>query len=138
MIIFIWWMLFWLSNALLQLDIKSHPFFFGNWLILSWNFCFNATTSISLWLFLNSGFGCCQVNTGVKDNMMQSFFLAETLKYLYLLFSPPSVMPLDQWVFNTEAHPIRIVTRHDGEDSKNTGEQRKPKLKLRSRKEGRP
>ena len=34
---------------------------------------------------------------------MQSFFLAETLKYLYLLFSPPSVISLDEWVFNTEA-----------------------------------
>jgi len=39
---------------------------------------------------------------------MQSFFLAETLKYLYLLFSPPEVMPLDEWVFNTEAHPFRL------------------------------
>ncbi|OMO81738.1 Glycoside hydrolase, family 47 [Corchorus olitorius] len=55
--------------------------------------------------------GLKDVNTGIKDNMMQSFFLAETLKYLYLLFSPPSVIPLDEWVFNTEAHPLRIVTR---------------------------
>ncbi|XVF19043.1 hypothetical protein REPUB_Repub11eG0076400 [Reevesia pubescens] len=54
--------------------------------------------------------GLKDVNTGVKDNMMQSFFLAETLKYLYLLFSPPSVIPLDEWVFNTEAHPLKIVT----------------------------
>lgn len=52
-----------------------------------------------------------QVSTGVKDNLMQSFFLAETLKYLYLLFSPPSFLSLDKWVFNTEAHPLRIVTR---------------------------
>ena len=81
--------------------------------------------------------GCFQVNTGVKDNMMQSFFLAETLKYFYLLFSPPSVIPLDEWVFNTEAHPIRIVTRHDVGDFKNMDEKQKPKLKLRSRKEGR-
>ncbi|XRA97022.1 mannosyl-oligosaccharide alpha-1,2-mannosidase [Pycnococcus provasolii] len=43
-----------------------------------------------------------------KDDTMQSFFLAETLKYLYLLFSPDDVVPLDEWVFNTEAHPIRI------------------------------
>ncbi len=42
---------------------------------------------------------------------MQSFFLAETLKYLYLLFSPSTVIPLDEWVFNTEAHPVRIVPR---------------------------
>jgi mannosyl-oligosaccharide alpha-1,2-mannosidase len=54
-----------------------------------------------------------QVNTGEKDNMMQSFFLAETLKYLYLLFSPPSVISFDEWVFNTEAHPLRIVLTHD-------------------------
>jgi mannosyl-oligosaccharide alpha-1,2-mannosidase len=54
-----------------------------------------------------------QVNTGEKDNMMQSFFLAETFKYLYLLFSPPSVISFDEWVFNTEAHPLRIVPIHD-------------------------
>lgn len=87
---------------------------------------------------IESGYvGLKDVNSGVKDNMMQSFFLAETLKYLYLLFSPPSVIPLDEWVFNTEAHPLRIVPRHDGEDFKNTGEKQKPKLKLRGRKEGR-
>jgi len=54
-----------------------------------------------------------QVNSGEKDDMMQSFFLAETLKYLYLLFSPSTVIPLDEWVFNTEAHPVRIVSRVD-------------------------
>ncbi|KAJ2699506.1 hypothetical protein FB645_005298 [Coemansia sp. IMI 203386] len=40
---------------------------------------------------------------------MESFFLAETLKYLYLLFSPIDVLPLDEYVFNTEAHPFKIV-----------------------------
>ncbi|KAD2394000.1 hypothetical protein E3N88_40977 [Mikania micrantha] len=61
---------------------------------------------------VESGYvGLKDVNTGVKDNMMQSFFLAETLKYLYLLFSPPSVISLDEWVFNTEAHPLKIVPR---------------------------
>nr|NP_001259402.1 alpha-Mannosidase class I a, isoform P [Drosophila melanogaster]NP_511105.2 alpha-Mannosidase class I a, isoform K [Drosophila melanogaster]AAF46571.3 alpha-Mannosidase class I a, isoform K [Drosophila melanogaster]AGB95245.1 alpha-Mannosidase class I a, isoform P [Drosophila melanogaster] len=43
-----------------------------------------------------------------KDDVQQSFFLAETLKYLYLLFSDDSVLPLDEWVFNTEAHPLPI------------------------------
>ena len=42
------------------------------------------------------------------DNKMQSWFLAETLKYLYLLFSPSDVLSLDEWVFNTEAHPMMI------------------------------
>ncbi|KAG8525461.1 uncharacterized protein KY384_009105 [Bacidia gigantensis] len=38
-----------------------------------------------------------------KDNM-ESFWLAETLKYFYLLFSPPDFLPLTSVVFNTEAH----------------------------------
>ncbi|KAH8957890.1 hypothetical protein BDL97_07G115200 [Sphagnum fallax] len=57
--------------------------------------------------------GLRDVRTGEKDDMMQSFFLAETLKYFYLLFSPSSVIPLDKWVFNTEAHPLRIIPRVD-------------------------
>ncbi|WOL18303.1 mannosyl-oligosaccharide 1,2-alpha-mannosidase MNS1 [Canna indica] len=63
---------------------------------------------------IDSGYvGLKDVNTGDKDDMMQSFFLAETLKYLYLLFSPPSVISFDEWVFNTEAHPLKIVARND-------------------------
>uniref|UniRef100_A0A8C4N369 alpha-1,2-Mannosidase n=1 Tax=Eptatretus burgeri TaxID=7764 RepID=A0A8C4N369_EPTBU len=45
------------------------------------------------------------------DDVQQSFFLAETLKYLYLLFSDDSVLPLDQWVFSTEAHPLPVIPR---------------------------
>ncbi|KAK7255060.1 hypothetical protein RIF29_28462 [Crotalaria pallida] len=87
---------------------------------------------------VESGYvGLKDVNTGVKDNMMQSFFLAETLKYLYLLFSPSSVIPLDQWVFNTEAHPLRIVTRNEEGHFDTLNEKHKPFTKLRGRKEGR-
>jgi mannosyl-oligosaccharide alpha-1,2-mannosidase len=43
------------------------------------------------------------------DNM-ESFWLAETLKYFYLLFAPPDVVSLDEWVFNTEAHPFKRPT----------------------------
>lgn len=43
-----------------------------------------------------------------KKNEMPSFFMAETLKYLYLLFREEDLIPLDQWVFNTEAHPLPI------------------------------
>ncbi|XP_060801747.1 mannosyl-oligosaccharide alpha-1,2-mannosidase IA isoform X2 [Amyelois transitella] len=42
------------------------------------------------------------------DDVQQSFFLAETLKYLYLLFSDDDLLPLEQWVFNTEAHPFPV------------------------------
>ncbi|KAG9146800.1 hypothetical protein Leryth_005127 [Lithospermum erythrorhizon] len=88
---------------------------------------------------IESGYvGLKDVNTGVQDNMMQSFFLAETLKYLYLLFSPPSVIPLDEWVFNTEAHPIKIVTRHDPVVTFGASdEQERTRTRTRGRKEGR-
>lgn len=43
-----------------------------------------------------------------QDDVQQSFFLAESLKYLYLLYSDDSLLPLDEWVFNTEAHPLPI------------------------------
>ncbi|XP_034269398.1 mannosyl-oligosaccharide 1,2-alpha-mannosidase IC isoform X2 [Pantherophis guttatus] len=46
--------------------------------------------------------------TPSHDNMQQSFFLAETLKYLYLLFSEDDVLSLKDWVFNTEAHPLPV------------------------------
>ena len=36
-----------------------------------------------------------------------SFWLAETLKYFYLLYSEPNLVSLDEWVFNTEAHPFK-------------------------------
>lgn len=38
---------------------------------------------------------------------MESFWVAETLKYFYLLFSEPSVISLDDYVLNTEAHPLK-------------------------------
>jgi hypothetical protein len=51
------------------------------------------------------------VNTknGGVDNRMESFFLAETLKYLYLAQDPDNEIDvLHKYVFNTEAHPTRI------------------------------
>lgn len=45
------------------------------------------------------------------DNM-ESFVLAETFKYLYLLFSPDTLLPLDRFVFTTEAHPLRIIAKN--------------------------
>ncbi|XP_076614682.1 endoplasmic reticulum mannosyl-oligosaccharide 1,2-alpha-mannosidase [Chaetodon auriga] len=48
------------------------------------------------------------VNPGPRDKM-ESFFLGETLKYLYLLFSDDmELLSLDKYVFNTEAHPVPI------------------------------
>lgn len=50
------------------------------------------------------------VVTKEKGDWMPSFFLAETLKYLYLLFSDSNL--LENAVFNTEAHPLE--RRHPG------------------------
>ncbi|GKT43533.1 endoplasmic reticulum mannosyl-oligosaccharide 1,2-alpha-mannosidase [Colletotrichum spaethianum] len=38
---------------------------------------------------------------------MESFWMGETLKYFYLIFSEPGLVSLDEFVFNTEAHPFR-------------------------------
>jgi mannosyl-oligosaccharide alpha-1,2-mannosidase len=42
-----------------------------------------------------------------KTNTQESFWLAETLKYLFLIFDDPERISLDEWVFNTEAHPLK-------------------------------
>ncbi|EEH22319.1 hypothetical protein PABG_04530 [Paracoccidioides brasiliensis Pb03] len=55
-------------------------------------------------------------NSAIKDvtskapmfmNEMESFWFAETLKYCYLLFSNPALVSLDEYVLNTEAHPLK-------------------------------
>lgn len=47
------------------------------------------------------------VITKEQSDRMESYFLAETLKYLYLLFAPPETLDFHHVIFNTEAHPIR-------------------------------
>lgn len=47
------------------------------------------------------------VETMEKGDLMPSYFLAETLKYLYLLFAPDSALDMNKVVFNTEAHPLK-------------------------------
>lgn len=61
----------------------------------------------------------------LRDNM-ESFWLAETLKYFYLLFSPDNLLPLDKIVINTEAHPF---PRFDMGPLFSTGWKRKPRDK---------
>lgn len=45
-----------------------------------------------------------------RRDKMETFFMGETLKYLYLLFGDSNVIPLNKYVFNSEAHPIPITT----------------------------
>ena len=68
----------------------------------------------------------CKVKTGgytsvmhtersraMQINFQDSYFLAETLKYLYLIFSGSDILPTDQWIFNTEAHPLKVWTEEE-------------------------
>ncbi|KAL7948423.1 glycoside hydrolase family 47 protein [Trichoderma barbatum] len=43
------------------------------------------------------------------EDYMESFWLAETLKYFYLMFTTPDVINLDDYVLNTEAHPFKLT-----------------------------
>lgn len=47
------------------------------------------------------------VVTKEQADDMESFVLAETFKYFYLLFAPPRTLDLDEVVLNTEAHPLK-------------------------------
>ncbi len=54
--------------------------------------------------------GYCELKSVItkeRSDRMESYFLAETLKYLYLLFAPPTTLDFHGVIFNTEAHPIR-------------------------------
>jgi hypothetical protein len=57
------------------------------------------------------------VATMKKGDLMPSYFLAETLKYLYLLFAPEETLDLGAVVFNTEAHPLKRVPAAGGSNA---------------------
>jgi len=48
-----------------------------------------------------------RVHPAAQSDRAESFWYAETLKYFYLIFSNPDMVSLDDWVFSTEAHPLR-------------------------------
>ena len=56
----------------------------------------------------------------IKDDVQQSFFLAEVLKYLYLIFSDDNLINLNDWVLNTEAHPLPIMKNTNTYNHKQT------------------
>ena len=46
-------------------------------------------------------------STPVQLDKQESWFLAETLKYLWLIFQPDDVLSLQEYVLNTECHPLK-------------------------------
>ena len=43
-----------------------------------------------------------------RGDNQETFFLAETVKYLYLIMAGSDAVDLSEWVFNTEAHPLPV------------------------------
>jgi mannosidase alpha-like ER degradation enhancer 3 len=77
-------------------------------------------------LKVDCGFaGLKDVRTGVHDDRMSSFVLAETLKYLYLLFSEDNEthVDLDKYILSTEGHPLPINLALLGKSSKKSSDQ---------------
>ena len=59
----------------------------------------------------DSGFAAlADVVTKQKKDDMESFVLAETFKYFYLLYADPATLDPTQVVLTTEAHPLRHAT----------------------------
>ncbi|RXN30895.1 ER degradation-enhancing alpha-mannosidase 2 [Labeo rohita] len=91
----------------------------------------DAVESIDKISRVNCGFATVKdVRDHKLDNRMESFFLAETIKYLYLLFDPENflhntgtefelgglqgdcILSAGGYVFNTEAHPLDPAALH--------------------------
>lgn len=53
------------------------------------------------------------VETKEKEDLQHSFFLSETLKYLYLLFNS-SFLDSGSFVFTTEGHPLPVIDEFRG------------------------
>ncbi|KAG2006822.1 mannosyl-oligosaccharide 1,2-alpha-mannosidase [Coprinopsis cinerea AmutBmut pab1-1] len=71
----------------------------------------HAVEAFNKYLRVESGgyTGITDVNQlfGPRYDYTESFWYAETLKYLYLTFDDPTHISVDEWVFNTEAHPFK-------------------------------
>ena len=72
---------------------------------------FTAIRKISHTDIANAAVDDVTVSDPPKSDRMESFWVAETLKYFFLIFSDPDVVSLDEWVLNTEAHAFRIWDR---------------------------
>ena len=55
------------------------------------------------------GISSVESTAASRIDHMESFWVAETLKYALLLFSEDDLLDLEEWVLNTEAHPLRVM-----------------------------
>ena len=88
-------------------------------LFYSWRITHDVKSKMVAWEIFKAIQKYCRTESGyttiqqtsskiiVYDNMQDSFFLSETLKYLYLIFSDDDFFSLDDYVFTTQAHPLK-------------------------------
>ncbi|KAI8613857.1 glycoside hydrolase [Chytriomyces sp. MP71] len=90
-------------------------------LFYMWRFTHNSLYRERGWVIAQAIEQHCRVSSGgyhglanvmsLKGDIIdrqESFFIAETLKYLFLLFADDDMVPLEKYVFNTEAHPLSV------------------------------
>ncbi|PNS21306.1 Mannosyl-oligosaccharide 1,2-alpha-mannosidase IC [Sphaceloma murrayae] len=77
-----------------------------HWRKVGWTM-FKAVSDHTRGVYGNSAIDDVTKTLPEKLDSQESFWLAETLKYFFLLFSDEGVVSLDEWVLNTEAHPFR-------------------------------
>jgi hypothetical protein len=55
----------------------------------------------------------CNCHPGAHTDLMESFFLSETVKYLYLTFSDAAPHLIDYYILSTEGHLLPVVKPED-------------------------
>ncbi|CAO2650418.1 Nn.00g017100.m01.CDS01 [Neocucurbitaria sp. VM-36] len=80
------------------------------WRETAWEM-FQAVANATDTRYANAAIKDVNVVGSQQEDYMESFWLAETLKYFYLCFADTELISLDDFVLNTEAHPFRLSTR---------------------------
>ncbi|KAJ7439202.1 glycoside hydrolase family 47 protein [Mycena latifolia] len=81
-----------------------------------------AIKSFNKFLSVNNAYASLNDVNNPADGLIditESFWYAEVLKYLYLTFDDPSHISLDDYVFNTECHPLKAPPALNSYGSKN-------------------
>jgi mannosyl-oligosaccharide alpha-1,2-mannosidase len=77
------------------------------WRETAWDM-FQAVANATETAYANAAILDVNVVGSKQEDYMESFWMAETLKYFYLCFADTGLISLDDFVLNTEAHPFRL------------------------------
>lgn len=78
------------------------------WRVVAWDM-FQAVATATETEYANAAIMDVTTIGSKKEDYMESFWMAETLKYFYLCFADTDLISLDDFVLNTEAHPFRLA-----------------------------